>query len=110
MGTAMREEASISVLRRMKESGFDFAQYHAIEFYAVFADEDKARAAAGRFRGESINAQVCENSDGAWNLQISKVMFATHEGIGAFESDLQSIVAPLGGQLDGWGVTQEARP
>lgn len=34
-------------------------------------------------------------------------MFATHATIDDFESDLEAVVVPLGGQLDGWGVTQE---
>ncbi|MDZ4337659.1 MAG: ribonuclease E inhibitor RraB, partial [Pseudomonas sp.] len=47
--------------------------------------------------------------DGVWHLQVSKVMFATYHGIDDFEHDLESVVAPLGGKLDGWGVTQEVR-
>ncbi|NQD96979.1 ribonuclease E inhibitor RraB, partial [Pseudomonas sp. CrR25] len=50
-----------------------------------------------------------ERDDGAWHLQVSKVMYATHAGIGDFEHDLESVVAPLGGKLDGWGVTQEVK-
>lgn len=34
-------------------------------------------------------------------------MYATHSGIGDFEHDLEELVVPLGGTLDGWGVTQE---
>lgn len=110
MSTALHEDASTSVLRRMKEGGFDFAQFHPIEFYAIFPDEERARMVAGQFRGESLNAQVTPREDGIWHLQISKVMYATQAGIGAFEQNLESIVAPLGGMLDGWGVTQEVRP
>ncbi|VXC38507.1 conserved hypothetical protein [Pseudomonas sp. 8Z] len=110
MSTAMHEDASTSVLRRMKEGGFDFAQFHPIEFYAIFPDEERARMAAGQFRGESLNTQITARADGVWHLQVSKVMYATGVGIGAFEQNLESIVAPLGGMLDGWGVTQEIRP
>jgi len=52
---------------------------------------------------------VTERDDGAWHLQVSKVMYATYHGIGDFEHDLESVVAPLGGKLDGWGVTQEVK-
>ncbi|MBF0674684.1 ribonuclease E inhibitor RraB [Pseudomonas sp.] len=107
MSTAFHEDVSNTVLRRMKEGGFDFARVHPIEFYAIFPDEDRARVAARNFRGESLNAQVCPRTDGAWNLQVSKVMYATHSGIGDFEHDLENLVEPLGGVLDGWGVTQE---
>lgn len=109
MSTALHEDSSTKVLRRMKEGGFDFAQFHPIEFYAIFPDEERARMAAGNFRGESLNAQVSARDDGAWHLQISKVMYATHGGIGDFEHSLESIVVPLGGTLDGWGVTQEIK-
>ena len=50
-----------------------------------------------------------ERDDGVWHLQVSKVMFATYHGIDDFEHDLESVVLPLGGKLDGWGVTQEVR-
>ena len=109
MSTAIHEDSSTSVLRRMKEGGFDFAQFHPIEFYAIFPDEERARMAARNFRGESLNAQIFAREDGIWHLQISKVMYATHAGIGAFEHDLESIVVPLGGKMDGWGVTQEVK-
>ncbi len=106
MATIAPDDISSTVLRRMKESGFDFARVHPIEFYAIFTDEGKARQAAGSFRGESLNAQVIRRA-GAWHLQVSKVMYATHAGIDDFEHDLQRLVTPLGGVLDGWGVTQE---
>jgi hypothetical protein len=109
MSTAFHEDSSTSVLRLMKEGGFDFAQFHPIEFYAIFPDEERARTAARNFRGESLNAQISAREDGIWHLQISKVMYATHAGIGEFEHDLESIVVPLGGKMDGWGVTQEVK-
>ena len=109
MSTVILEDVSNNVLRRMKEGGFDFARVHPIEFYAIFPDEERARQEAGSFRGESLNAQVSVRDDRAWHLQVSKVMYATHAGIGDFEQDLESLVLPLGGVLDGWGVTQEVR-
>lgn len=107
MSTTFQEDISSSVLRRMKDGGFDFARVHPIEFYAIFPDEDRARLAASKFRGESTNAQISARDDGAWSLQVSKVMYATHNGIDDFEQDLEELVEPLGGVLDGWGVTQE---
>ena len=107
MSTAFHDDVSTNLLRRMKEGGFDFARVHPIEFYAIFPDVDRARMAARNFRGESLNAQVSVRADGAWHLQVSKVMYATHAGIGDFEHDLEALVVPLGGVLDGWGVTQE---
>ncbi|WXL24049.1 ribonuclease E inhibitor RraB [Ectopseudomonas mendocina] len=110
MGRALHEENRDSLFRRMREGGFDFSRFYPIEFYAVFPDEQKAREATRRFRGESMHAQVSEREDGVWSLQVCKVMSATSNGIGDFEQDLESVVIPLGGELDGWGVTQEARP
>lgn len=100
------EDISSTVLRRMKEGGFDFAQIHPIEFYAVFPDEERARRAAGQFRGESLSAQVRESDDG-WQLELSKVMYATYGGIGEFEHDFEIAISPLGGEIQGWGVKQE---
>lgn len=107
MEKPLSEDISVNVLRRMKEGGFDFARIHPIDFFAIFPDEQNARKAARQFRGESLRAQVEARDDGGWNLQISKVMFATHAAIGDFEHDLEEVVVPLGGILDGWGVTQE---
>ena len=74
MSTAFQDDGSNNVLRRMKEGGFDFARVHPIEFYAIFQNEERAREAARQFRGESLNAQVSVREDGAWQLQVSKVM------------------------------------
>jgi len=107
MSTAYQEDISTHVLRRMKEGGFDFARIHPIEFYATFPDEDRARLAADQFRGESLSAQVSERDDGAWHLELSKLMYATYGGIGEFEHDFEQVIEPLGGEIEGWGVKQE---
>lgn len=107
MSTSLHEQFSQSLLHRMKDHGFDFSRVHPIEFYAILPDEDCARQAAGNFRGESLNTQVSRRREGGWVLQVSKVMHASEGCIDDFEQDLASVVAPLGGILDGWGVTQE---
>ena len=110
MSTAYQEDISSSVLRRMKEGGFDFSRFHPIEFYAIFPDEERARRAAGHFhRGESVNAQISVRDDGAWALELSKVMYATYDDIGDFEQGFEAVVEPLGGIIEGWGVKQEVR-
>lgn len=109
MSNAYSEDVSTAVLRRMKEGGFDFASIHPIEFYATFPDEDTARAAAGQFRGESLNAQVREREEGGWHLELSRLMFATYDGIDEFEHDFSKVVRPLGGEFEGWGVKQRVR-
>lgn len=109
MSRAYQEDISSNVLRRMKEGGFDFSRFHPIEFYAIFPDEERARRAAGKFRGESINAQVSARDDGAWSLELSKVMYATYDDIGDFEQGFSAVVEPLGGIIEGWGVKQEVR-
>ncbi|MFB1632370.1 ribonuclease E inhibitor RraB [Pseudomonas sp. AP-1] len=105
--SSQNDDISNNVLRQMKAGGFDFTRIHPIEFYAVFPDEAGARRAAGQFRGESINAQVRELDDGVWHLELSKVMYATYCGIGAFEEAFEAVISPLGGELEGWGVKQE---
>ncbi|EKT4466229.1 ribonuclease E inhibitor RraB [Pseudomonas putida] len=105
--SSQNDDISSSVLRQMKDGGFDFTRIHPIEFYAVFPDEAGARRAARQFRGESVSAQVCELDDGAWHLELSKVMYATYRGIGAFEETFEQLVSPFGGEVEGWGVKQE---
>ncbi|GLX15944.1 hypothetical protein Pstr01_41830 [Pseudomonas straminea] len=107
MSTILHEDVGSGILRRMKEGGFDFASVHPIEFYAIFPDQDRALKATRNFRGESLHAQVTERDEGDWYLQVSKVMHVTPAGIGDFAQDLESVVIPLGGELDGWGVTQQ---
>jgi len=107
MSTTFHEDVSSNVLLRMKEGGFDFTRVHPIDFYAVFPDREQACTAASNFRGECVSTQIFPRDDGAWNLQVSKVMYATFDGIGDFEQDLENLVEPLGGVVDGWGVTQE---
>ncbi|OYQ04114.1 superfamily II DNA/RNA helicase, SNF2 family protein [Pseudomonas mandelii] len=109
MSTAYQEDISTNVLRRMKEGGFDFSRFHPIEFYAIFPDEERARRAAGQYKGESLNAQISVRDDGAWALELSKVMYATYDDIGDFEQGFEAVVEPLGGILEGWGVKQEVR-
>ena len=110
MSTAYQEDISSSVLRRMKEGGFDFSRFHPIEFYAIFPDEERARRAAGHFhRGESLDAQVSVRDDGAWALELCKVVYATYDDIGDFEQGFEAVVEPLGGIIEGWGVKQEVR-
>jgi hypothetical protein len=109
MSTTYQEDISTHVLRRMKEGGFDFARIHPIEFYAVFPDEQRARLAAQKFRGESLNTQINAREDGAWHLQLSKLMYATYDGIGDFEQDFQTAITGLDGEVEGWGVKQEIR-
>jgi len=109
MSTTYQEDISTHVLRRMKEGGFDFARIHPIEFYAVFPDEERARQAAGKFRGESLNTQINAREDGAWHLQLSKLMYATYDAIGDFEQDFQTAIIGLDGEVEGWGVKQEIK-
>jgi hypothetical protein len=109
MSTTYQEDISTHVLRRMKEGGFDFARIHPIEFYAVFPDEQRAREAAGKFRGESLNTQINAREDGAWHLQLSKLMYATYDAIGDFEQDFQTAIIGLDGEVEGWGVKQEIK-
>ena len=109
MSTAYQEDISSSVLRRMKEGGFDFSRFHPIEFYAIFPDEERARRAAGHYCGESMNAQISVRDDGAWALELSKVMYATYDGIGDFEQDFQTAILGLDGEVEGWGVKQEIK-
>ena len=109
MSTTYQEDISTHVLRRMKEGGFDFASIHPIEFYAIFPDEKRARQAARKFRGESLNTQINAREDGAWNLQLCKLMYATYDGIGDFEQDFQTAILGLDGEVEGWGVKQEIK-
>ena len=109
MSTTYQEDISSHVLRRMKEGGFDFASIHPIEFYAIFPDEERARQAAEKFRGESVNVQLNAREDGAWYLELSKLMYATYDGIGDFEQDFQSAIFGLDGEVEGWGVKQEIK-
>jgi hypothetical protein len=42
-------------------------------------------------------------------LELSKVMYATYGGIGDFEQELETLIEPLGGEVEGWGVKHEIK-
>lgn len=109
MHSFSRDEISRNMLLQMKKGGFDFAAFHPIEFYAILPDRQAAQTVARQFSGESTNVTLLEGQDGAWTLQLSKVMVATQRGIGDVEEDLQARIEPLGGVTDGWGVEQQLR-
>jgi len=56
-----------------------------------------------------LHAQISARDDGAWSLELSRVMYATYDDIGDFEQDFEAVVEPLGGVIEGWGVKQEIR-
>jgi hypothetical protein len=104
------------VLRRMAESGFDFGQVHEVDFYAVF----QVPADAALVARQLIEADHPDNSlaavttdtrqDGSTDLKLVRKMLVGHDSITEFERHLGEICAAHGGELDGWGVMQDAMP
>ena len=104
------------VLRRMAASGFDFGRVHEIDFYALFAKQADAALVARQLieadRSEHSLAAVSTDAgrNGSTELKVVRTMRATHDGISAFERRLGELCAAHGGELDGWGVMQDAAP
>ena len=102
------------VLRRMAAAGFDFGGLHEVDFYALFAKQADAALVARQLieadRSEHSLAGVSTDAgrDGSTELKVVRTMRATHDGISAFERRLGELCAAHGGELDGWGVMQDA--
>lgn len=100
------------VLRRMEAHGFDFANPHDVEFFAIFPSEDAADIVAKQYVADHKAGDRLENIEtkpvggGSMQLILVKRMLVTYENVTQFENNLAERVKPNEGRLDGWGVMQ----
>ena len=94
------------VLRRMAADGDNLSKERPIDFSVIFKDEASARRFVeyfARLDCRSVLHPEKVRGGNYFDVTISKVMLPTHVGITSFESELERVAMPLGGQNDGWG-------
>ena len=93
------------VLKRMLEDGDDLSRERGIEFFHVFADEDRANAFAEA--AEALPDVVVDSpesdDEGVWQVCVVRVMVPAHAAITALERELGELAETHGGFSDGWG-------
>ena len=77
--------------RRMKKAA-STSRIHPIDFFAIFPSEREAARQRASFAANP-QGQVVARDDGSWNLQVSRVMYATHAAIGASNTTWRSRIA-----------------
>ncbi|MDH2436227.1 ribonuclease E inhibitor RraB [Pokkaliibacter sp. MBI-7] len=98
------------VLRRMRDSGDNFALPRDFEFTVVFATREAVQAFGDHFA--QLGYEVVANESGhvpelPWDVTVVTHMLPTHAAITAFEAELQRVATPLGGRNDGWGCFEQ---
>jgi len=97
------------VLRRMLKSGDNLNVPRNIDFVVVLPSESAADHLVNILKGWGVAAEVdfpgiCPSLP--WEVRAVRHMLPTHEGITAFESDLEREAAAVGGRNDGWGCME----
>lgn len=98
------------VLRRMRESGDNVSAARDIDFTVVFATRDQVQEFGDHFHDLGYRVSAKQSgcvADLPWDVVVVKNMVPTHAAITAFEAELQSVAAPLGGRNDGWGCFEQ---
>lgn len=103
------------ILQDMADAGFDFDGEYVVDFFALFHKEEDADRLAQVFlkridndepfvKVESRHYDHGGKGSDAIELQVSKVMPVTHEGISEFELEYKRLAEKYNGYSDGWGV------
>lgn len=74
----------------------------SIDFVVVFGDQSEGREIATATKAAGYNAQVVKDENGDLICYCTKTMVATYEAVVAAKSELDGLVSPLGGEVDGW--------
>ena len=101
------DDGNGQVLKRMLEDGDDLSRERGIEFFHVFADEDRANAfaeAASALPDMAVDSPEPDDEDeGVWQVCVVRVMVPAHAAITALERELGELAETHGGFSDGWG-------
>jgi hypothetical protein len=105
MAAALPDDATGVALLNMFAGGDDLTKPRLIDFSVIFRSRDAALKFIGHFAALNCHCHLRGEhyGDEYFDVTISKVMSPTHEGITAFELELETVAKPLGGENDGWG-------
>jgi hypothetical protein len=95
------------VLKRMLEDGDDLSRARDIEFFHVFAEEDRARSfadAAAALPDMAVESPEADD-EGVWQVCVVRMMAPAHAAITALERELGDLAESHGGFADGWACS-----
>jgi hypothetical protein len=104
------DDANGDVLRRLQSHGDDLSRSRDIDFTVIFPDEQAARGFAEILKndGYRVTVEMTEcNKELPWDALVVRHMVPTHEGIGSFENELETVASRFGGRNDGWGCISQ---
>ncbi|HEX6597344.1 MAG TPA: ribonuclease E inhibitor RraB [Acidimicrobiales bacterium] len=98
-------DADGDTLRRVAADGNDLTKPMAFDLTVVLPDEASAIsvADAARLAGYETTIDLDEESDESICV-CTKLMLPTYDNVIRAQDELQELVAPYGGEVDGWGT------
>jgi regulator of RNase E activity RraB len=99
-------DADGDALRRVAADGNDLTQPMAFDLTVVVPDEASATSVAevARLAGYETTIELDEEYDESLCV-CTKLMLATYDNVVRAQEELQELVAPYGGEVDGWGTS-----
>ena len=98
-------DADGDALRRVAADGNDLTKPMAFDLTVVVPDEASATsvADAAGLAGYETTIDLDEETDESICV-CTKLMLATYDNVIRAQEELQELVAPYGGEVDGWGT------
>jgi hypothetical protein len=101
------DDGNGDVLRAMVQDGDDLSVSRNVDFEHVFPSLEGALAFIGAVANRSDTVQLSWfDEEGCWNVQVTRHMVPTHQGVTELELSLGRIARNHGGSADGWGCVQ----
>ena len=99
------------VLRRLKESGFDFGQPRDIDFAIDFDSWPPADEALAWLKRNYPNVEVYDPDDGDPGDVVVQVHgLVTHDLVVQTQAALSDAMSSFGGRCEAWGVLDDGPP
>ena len=109
--TTFPNDADGDGLRMIAESGSDFDKPMDVDIQIAAASEETAINIANVVGAMGYRTEIyldedveVEDSAEAWTCECSKVMLLTYDNIVAVQEELDKVVKPLSGFVDGWST------
>ena len=108
--TRFPDDENGDILFRMYSDGDDLSAPRDVDFNVVLPDRAAAKKFGDHFHklGYKVTAEKARTvPELPWDVNVVKHMLPTHEGVTAFEAELDAVASPLGGRNDGWGCFEQ---
>jgi len=85
-------------------SAYFASQTPLVSYWTLFSDEGAALEAAERLRAQELSADVqpAAGKKGSWLLLACMPLPETEDVVERYSQVVKSVIAPLGGEYDGW--------